>query len=390
MKNLQSAVERYHVIWDSPSEDCHGSMPLGNGDIGLNAWIEPSGDLVFYIGKTDSWEDNARLAKVGKVRVRLDPAPIMTPFRQELSLADATLVARYGDGTRLRLWVDANHPVIHVSVEGARAATTATAAIELWRTDRYTLPSITHTDVTADYEGRAIRPITVEPDTVITGLNDRIGWYHHNIKSEGPAEHARIQGVSDFPRQDPLLHRTFGALISCDNPKRLDDTRIQSGAAGGHRFDIYVLTRHPATPAEWLKAVSELAAATERVPFAERRQAHERWWREFWNRSWIHATAAVPASGTAAGADAGYLSQMVCLQRFITACAGRGAYPDQVQRLDLHRARRRASPATLTTGAGARATGGRTLVCPTTACAPAGTMRCSNRCFACMWTNSCP
>jgi basic membrane lipoprotein Med (substrate-binding protein (PBP1-ABC) superfamily) len=51
------------------------------------------------------------------------------------------------------------------------------------------------------------------PDTVITGLNDRIGWYHHNIKSEGPAEHARIQGVSDFPRKDPLLHRTFGALL---------------------------------------------------------------------------------------------------------------------------------------------------------------------------------
>jgi Domain of unknown function (DUF5703) len=29
-------------------------MPLGNGDIGINAWVETNGDLCFYIGKTDT------------------------------------------------------------------------------------------------------------------------------------------------------------------------------------------------------------------------------------------------------------------------------------------------------------------------------------------------
>jgi hypothetical protein len=38
--------ERYNVVWDSPSADEHGSMPLGNGSTGLNAWIEPNGDLL--------------------------------------------------------------------------------------------------------------------------------------------------------------------------------------------------------------------------------------------------------------------------------------------------------------------------------------------------------
>jgi len=32
-------------------------MPLGNGDIGLNVWTEPGGDLLFYISKTDAWGD---------------------------------------------------------------------------------------------------------------------------------------------------------------------------------------------------------------------------------------------------------------------------------------------------------------------------------------------
>jgi len=38
-------VTRYNVVWDSPSADYNGSMPLGNGDIGLNVWVEGSGDL---------------------------------------------------------------------------------------------------------------------------------------------------------------------------------------------------------------------------------------------------------------------------------------------------------------------------------------------------------
>ena len=33
------ATDNYNVVWDSPSKDCHGSMPLGNGDIALNAYI---------------------------------------------------------------------------------------------------------------------------------------------------------------------------------------------------------------------------------------------------------------------------------------------------------------------------------------------------------------
>ena len=44
----------HHVVWDSPSEDMHGSMPIGNGDFAANFWVEPSGDLVFYLSKSDS------------------------------------------------------------------------------------------------------------------------------------------------------------------------------------------------------------------------------------------------------------------------------------------------------------------------------------------------
>ena len=59
-------LDSYNVVWNSPSENAHDSMPLGNGDVGINAWVEPSGDLVFYVSKTDAWDENARLCKIGR------------------------------------------------------------------------------------------------------------------------------------------------------------------------------------------------------------------------------------------------------------------------------------------------------------------------------------
>ncbi|MBT7302718.1 MAG: hypothetical protein HN849_24525, partial [Victivallales bacterium] len=55
-----ASPDRYNVVWRSPSSDHSGSMPLGNGEVGLNAWVESSGDLLFYIARTDSWGDNGR------------------------------------------------------------------------------------------------------------------------------------------------------------------------------------------------------------------------------------------------------------------------------------------------------------------------------------------
>ncbi len=94
--------DRYDVVWDTPSEDARGSMPLGNGDISLNTWVEPNGDLLFYIGKSDSWDENARLLKVGRVRFRIEPCPLTGKkvFEQRLHLGNATVEVRYGEGTR--------------------------------------------------------------------------------------------------------------------------------------------------------------------------------------------------------------------------------------------------------------------------------------------------
>ena len=72
--------EPANLVWTTPGFDSRDSMPLGNGDIGMNVRTEANGDVVFCISKTDALgprvEDDKGLLKVGKVRVKMTPAVV--------------------------------------------------------------------------------------------------------------------------------------------------------------------------------------------------------------------------------------------------------------------------------------------------------------------------
>ncbi len=262
---------RYNVVWDAPSADCSGSMPLGNGDIGLNAWALADGSLHLLISKTDAWDDNARLVKVGEVVLRFAPDLFNGAFRQELDLKTGSLLIQSAIGkqqAQIRIWVDAHQPVVRVTTE-----LPAKAEVALWRTNRQELAVLECSDVMLNRgkKDQKEAPVFVEPDTRIDGPAGQTTWYHHNAKSVGPALLAKIQGLTDYGQADPLLHRIFGGRV------------VQSP----HGFDIHVLTQHPSTPERWLAGMDELVRRAGAPDFT----AHARWWAEFWNRSWIQATA---------------------------------------------------------------------------------------------------
>ena len=132
-------LDRYNVAWDSPSLNSAGSMPIGNGEVGLNVWVERDGALLFYIARTDAWSECNRLLKLGRIRVSLSPNPIAkgTQFRQELQLRDGQIAITAGDAT-LHVFVDADAPVIHVT-GSSKTPRTVTASLENWRTTRRVL-----------------------------------------------------------------------------------------------------------------------------------------------------------------------------------------------------------------------------------------------------------
>ena len=296
-----AGLEDYDVAWDSPGAGSGDSMPLGNGDVGVNVWTEGNGDLVFYIRKRDSWDDNSRLLKVGRVRVRPGLKGVVGAegFLQALHLREGAVSVRYvagGEAVALKVWVDANRPVIHVTCESRRAMGLEVSA-EVWRTAPRELATIECSDIYLDRSKPDTKHAAtiVEPDTVLKGQKGRIGWYHHNVKSVGPEVTMRVQGLLGYAMADPILHRTFGAVIAGEGARRVDDVTLRFGPAKERLVSVYVLTEQPSTPEKWLAGMERVIAAAEAEPLGERVEAHRKWWRDFWGRSWIYVTEDAPA-----------------------------------------------------------------------------------------------
>jgi len=318
-----NAVANNDVVWTTPSPDSSGSMPLGNGDLGLNVWVEEGGDLLFYLSKTDAWSENGRLLKLGRVRIRLSPNPFMAgaPFEQKLALStgEITIKAGRGDGAvTLRIWSDANHPTVRVVID-ADSPIEVRVDLENWRKQRRRLGK---REMFSAYglHGDDAPPVFVEPDTIAPNAGDRIVWYHRNERSIW-RDNLKLQSLGEFASgyRDPLLHRTFGGAIKGTGLVRRDDASLQSAEAAKHfEIDVHPLTAQCDTTKQWLDRLDQQVARIESLDSREMLSAHRRWWDSFWKRSWIH---------TRGDAEALVVSRGYALQRFITACAGRGGSP---------------------------------------------------------------
>lgn len=307
------------IEWSTPSEDAAGSMPLGNGDIGLNVWIDPAGALRFYIGKTDAWGESGQLYKVGRVRVELrarDGRPLLLgqPWSWSLDLHTATMRV-CSPHAAVVLRVDANHPFAFLTAEGP-AGMVLEAAAEVWRTERRPLTGQEqHSLLTGGPE-----PVHSEPDETILIDERTVAVLHHNRSSVWRANLAR-QRLAEWEGEaaDPLLGNTFGYAMRGE-PLRRSDEALLAGASpdGKASLTVAVLTCRDTAPAGWRRCMSQLLDGAPAPRDAQAEGVHRKWWEQFWARSFVE----MRGDETAATVSLNYAAQ-----RFLNACAGRGAYP---------------------------------------------------------------
>ena len=82
------ALERCEVVWQQPSKDSLGAMPLGSADIGFNVWLEPGGNLRFC-AQTVPWEVAGNCTSIVAIdRVELDEQ-ISKMFKATGAVSDA-------------------------------------------------------------------------------------------------------------------------------------------------------------------------------------------------------------------------------------------------------------------------------------------------------------
>ncbi len=310
---VKSGVEKSNVVWNSPSTDSRGSMPIGNGDIGANVWVEPTGDLLLLLSKTDAWDENMRLIKLGQVRIRLEPAlDVQAGFRQELKLRDGAIEIQTTRAT-LRVWIDAHHPVVQVDGRSLDNKPLAVVAdLEVWRTEKKPCdPGYPNFVEPAPFSW---------PDTVMKAAAHEVAWYHRNAVSPW-LSNLKIQKLEALAKteKDPIQDRTFGAVMKGDGMIATSDTQLKTAKPlSDFSLRVHALTQPNATAEEWRASLTKQVAATETVPSAERLAAHRQWWVAFWDRSWIFLSGDAKAEAVSRG---------YTLQRWVSACNGRGAYP---------------------------------------------------------------
>jgi alpha-L-fucosidase 2 len=327
MQGQKKTLESYNIAWTTPGMNSQGSMPLGNGDIGVNVWVEGNGDLVYYLSKTDSWGENGQLLKLGKIRISLTPNPFKKDsFLQELKLEQGEILVNYGQ-TKITLWVDANHPTVQVDID-SRNPGNAQVTFESWRKTHRPMKGKESGSVwglgEAPFDKSCVGVIFQEPDSIVSGTRNQIIWYHHNSYSHWK-DNLKLESLGEYAgsNNDPLLNRTFGALIEADGFINKSDTVLISKNSSNHfQINIYPLTRTGSSES-WKKDVAASEKNIYGIPSKTRKNEHYRWWQQFWNRNYIFISSKDPViQKQAESVTQGYI-----LQRFINACGGRGNSP---------------------------------------------------------------
>ena len=319
-------ISQLNLVWDSPSENSFGSMPLGNGDVGVNVWMEKNGDLLFYISKVDAFDAGHLLPKLGRIRVRMDPTVNTTKFKQTLCLEDASVVVQ-ADDVKFRLWVDANHPVIRIEAEG-KSARKAIISLE-------SLRPLSDSSKPLPQQGTA--------GVLFNDHENRLAWCYRNQSSRW-AENFKSQNTPEMVAKckDPILYRTSGCQLEANGFVRKDSISVEQNVPST-RFSCSVVVNSSQleTVQKWLADVSK--------PVQSDWKAHCSYWKSFWNRSYINILSAVSgkfnldqcrftqfAQGSKAyeghkeidaEVNKAQINQRYALERFCEAAAGRGAVP---------------------------------------------------------------
>ena len=331
LATILHAESPYEVEWNSPSADYHGSMPLGNGQLGVNAWVNPAGELEIFLSGTDVWDDYGRLVKYGGMKIVPNASRSFSTenFRQILDVTKGTMTAEFGpkgDRIKFRLWVDANRPVVMVEIESDKPVAPQ-AVLQLWR--KIPCENINGFETSDLFWGKNEKH-PIFPDTILSEADltaGQIGWYHTNRKLHYFDEIGKTQGLDDYPdRSDPLEGRTFGAIVSTPKPVRIRDDVLQSQSGTIHRFETVAMTCQvpPMAPvAERIKTLKLVHETNTSVSCSKRYTEHLKWWSDFFDRSHVLFST----NNENEKASVFQLNRAGILQRYINACCGRGSHP---------------------------------------------------------------
>ena len=341
-----------NVIWNTPSRNSSESMPCGGGDIGMNIWVE-EGDILFYLSRSGTFDENNCQLKQGRFRIRLFPSPSKDAkdFRQELKLKDGYVEVSAG-GTQIQLWADVYHPVVHVEITNAQPLRTE-VSYENWRykermirkgegqqcSYKWAPPkgAVTTADFVSLSSKRKLPGMTKKENLLL--------FYHRNPEQTVFDIVVAQQGMENVKSQmmNPLKHLTFGGYLFGDNLEYTGTTdNIYAGTdyrawnfrsskvSRKEQFCIVLHTEQTATVEQWeqdlqinLQRIAPQGKISSKIVSQDKKQTRL-WWNAFWQRSFIEPIGDTENKNDS---DIKEITRNYTLFRYMLGCNAYGSVP---------------------------------------------------------------
>lgn len=328
-----------NVVWNSPSHNSSESMPCGGGDIGMNIWVE-EGDILFYVSRSGTFDENNCQLKQGRFRLRLSPNSFKEAkdFRQELKLKDGYVEIEAG-GTQIQFWVDVFHPAIHVEIVNAQPLQTE-VSYENWRYQER--PIRKGEGQQCSYKWAPPKGSVTNADFVslkdnASGKKNQLLFYHRNPEQTVFDVAVAQQGMDEVKPQmmNPLKNLTFGGILFGENLEFISTTEDvyvgtdyrawnfrSSKASRKEQFCIVLHTDQTETLSQWEQGLQiALQKIAPKGKYAVKTIAQDKkqtrsWWNTFWQRSFIEAEG-----------EAQEITRNYTLFRYMLGCNAYGSVP---------------------------------------------------------------
>ncbi len=300
----EAQMEKYNVVWNTQSKNANETMPCGGGDIGLNVWVE-NNELLIYVQRSGSFNEDNALLKSGRIRVILSPNIFEgTIFKQELHLQQGYITVEgknNGLKATIKIWVDVFNPVVHIDINANKKINVA-ATYESWRyQDRVLIP---RENFANSWKWAPPKNNLYKKDDISFSTGGVL-FYHNNGEKSIFDSIVAQQGMLAVKDQlyNPLKNLAFGGLFRGDNFIADGETngiytdtdfkgwKLKSKSATNKQsLTLTLHTQQVKNFGEWHQSLkSILLKADDKTAFAKT----QLWWKQFWDRSFININSAV-------------------------------------------------------------------------------------------------
>lgn len=330
----QPDLSDYNIAWTSQSANASESMPCGGGDIGMNVWVE-NGELLIYIARSGSFDEDNAMLKTGRLRIRLSPNPFQgNTFRQELHLQEGYITVEgenKGVQARVKIWTEVLRPAIRIDITGNHKIAVE-AGYENWRYQDRILKA--RENFANSWKWAAPKENVRERDS-IRFENNGVLFYHHNQAQTIFDATVKQQGMESARDRlyNPLAWLASGGFFAGKNfipagtyDGMYVDTDFRGwmlksrSTARQHSLVMYLHTQQATDIDIWKHSLDSLKHAVDVMAKTSARQAQQ-WWKQFWERSFI---AIDPSRKDTMAWQAGRNYQLF---RYMLACNALGQWP---------------------------------------------------------------